>query len=84
MPVNDKKTITPEEIATQVFNSFFGGLGSASSTKDNPSVPAVDPIAEANRLLKKAEEVADQDSAATLLQIADRHIKIIELALDHQ
>lgn len=83
MPVNDNKPKNPEDIVTEIFNSLLTGFGSATTNTATPKAPTVDPIAEANRLLKKAE-TEGPNGAAQLLQIADRHIKIIELALAYQ
>lgn len=82
MPINDPKNITPEQIASEFFSSLFGGAAS-SPGKPKATEPAVDNVKEVNRLLKKAEQ-ATPSEAATLLQIADRHIRIIDLALASQ
>jgi hypothetical protein len=77
MPVNDPKTPKPEDIVHDLVNGFLKSFST-------PTTPAVDPVAEVNRLLKKAEESDYHDESQELLQIADRHIKIIELALAYQ
>ena len=77
MPVNDNKPTT-EDIVNGFLSSFLSGLGTPTGETETPE-PIVDPIAEANRLLKKAE-----DTGADLIQIADRHIRIVELALAYQ
>lgn len=82
MPVNEPKPTTPEALVTEVINNFFSGFGAA--TAKATETPTVDPLAEANRLLSKAEESAYSGETQALLQIADRHIKIIELALSYQ
>lgn len=84
MPFNDNKTIKPEDIINEVVNGFLSGFGAAATNKTTPTVPAVDPVAEVNRLLKRAEESDYSGETQELLQIADRHIKIIELALAYQ
>lgn len=81
MPVNDKKPITPEDIATQVFNTFFGGVTPPKPAADT-TVP--DSFKETYRLLQKAEEVAEPDEAAKILQIVDRHLRLIDLAVSSQ
>jgi len=83
MPVNDNKPKNPEEIVSEIFSSFLTGFGSTTTNKPTPTVPAIDPVVEVNRLLKKAE-AEGPNAAAQTLQIADRHIKIIELALAYQ
>ncbi len=85
MPVNEPKPVTPEALVTEVINNFFSGFGAA--TNKTTETPTVDPVAEANRLLKKAEESADNATpsyTSALLEIADRHIRIIDLALSTQ
>jgi len=83
MPVNDNKTKQPEDIINDVINTFIGAFG-APASGGKPAASAVDPIAEVNRLLKRAEESDYVTETQELLQIADRHIKIIELALAYQ
>ena len=83
MPINDPKNITPEQIASEFFNSLFGG-SAGSPGKPKAAGPAVDNVAEVNRLLKKAEEATSPSEAGTLLQIADRHLRVIDLALSSQ
>lgn len=82
MPINDPKNTTPEQIASEFFSSLFGG-SAGSPGKPKATEPAVDNVKEVNRLLKKAEQSSPSE-AATLLQIADRHIRIIDLALASQ
>ncbi len=86
MPVNDNKPNQSDAIVTDIFNTFLRAFSDAPS-EGKPSAAAVDPVAEANRLLKKAEESADNATpsyTAALLEIADRHIRIIDLALSTQ
>jgi hypothetical protein len=87
MPVNEPKPVNPDTLVKDVINAFFSGLGTTTTTnKVTPSAPTVDPVAEANRLLKKAEEAASKsvNEADILIAIADRHIRIIETALAYQ
>lgn len=81
MQFNDPKNITAEQIATEFFGNLFGSAGSPGKPK--AAGTAVDNVAEVNRLLKKAEQSTPSE-AGTLLQIADRHIRIIDLALTSQ
>jgi hypothetical protein len=83
MPINDPKTTKPEEIFSELFNSLFTGFTTTNTNKTTPTAPTVDPVTEVSRLLKKAEESGPSETA-NLLQIADRHIRIIELALAYQ
>lgn len=80
MPVNEPKT--PEQIASEIFSSLFGG---AASPKASTS-PAVDNVAEINRLLKKAEEVAKghENEADILIVIADKHLRLVDTAMAYQ
>jgi len=75
--------MTPEQIASEIFAGLFGG---AASTPGKPKAAetTVDSVKEAHRLLKKAEETGDLDDSARLTQIADRHIRIIEIAIASQ
>jgi len=81
MPVNDPKATKPEDIINNLINGFLSGI-SSSQPEDQPAL--VDPVAEVNRLLKKAEEAEYSVETQELLQIADRHIRIVELALAYQ
>lgn len=80
MPVNDNKPPSSEDF-NRVFNTLLNGFLSPTASQKT-SEPTVDPVAEVNRLLKKAEEIPSR--ASDLIQIADRHIRIIELALAYQ
>lgn len=82
MTANDK-TLKPEDIVADIFSNFLSGF-SHTTPQTKTSTPTVDPVAEVNRLLKKAEESDYSGETQELLQIADRHIKIIELALGSQ
>lgn len=84
MPANEPKTPKPEDIFNEVVNSFLKGFSGPTSTNEEP---VVDSVKEAHRLLKKAEESADNATPTythELLEIADRHIRIIDLALSSQ
>jgi hypothetical protein len=82
MPVNEPKTPKPEDIVSEIFSNLLSGFA-ATSNKTTPTEPTIDPVAEVGRLLKKAE-ASGPSQAADLLQIADRHIRIIELGLAYQ
>ena len=84
MAINDKPK-SPEDIINGIFSSFMDGLTPPSSPQSEE--PVVDSVKEAHRLLKKAEEAADDASFTytnALLTVADRHIRIIEAALAYQ
>lgn len=88
MPVNDPKTPKPEDIINEVFSSFMKGFTIPTGTVPSPAAkadePVVDSVKETHRLLKKAEEASSPSEAGTLLQIADRHLRIVDLALSSQ
>ncbi len=84
MPVNDKKPITPDAIVNEVLNAFLTGFGTPAAPKAETEEPAVDSLKETYRLLKKAEDTTDPEELVELLQIADRHLRILDLALSSQ
>lgn len=88
MPINDPKSVTPEELANDIFKTIFGFTLPKAAEKDNPKTdtPVVDHVGEFTRLLKSAEAIASEDTlrSAAILQIADRHFRMIELAVSSQ
>jgi hypothetical protein len=75
----------PEDVLSELFSTFFKPT-TTNSTTTKVTAPTVDHVAEASRLLKKAEEAASGsvNESETLIQIADRHIRIIDTALAYQ
>ena len=84
MPINEPKT--PEQIANEIFSSIFGGAAFPKEPSKASTPPTVDNVAEINRLLKKAEEVAKghENEADILIVIADKHLRLVETALTFQ
>jgi hypothetical protein len=75
--------------AESVASAIFADLQKSFEAEETPEAPeeaATDPTVEAFRLLKKAEAAAvgQVDEAEILLQIADRHLRVIEAALLYQ
>lgn len=86
MTTSNPKPMTPEQIANEIFTSLFGGAAFPKSDSKASASPAVDNVAEINRLLKKAEEVAKghENEADILIVIADKHLRVVETALTFQ
>lgn len=73
--------------AESVASAIFADLQKSFETEaEETPEAATDPTVEAFRLLKKAEAAAvgQVDEAEILLQIADRHLRVIEAALLYQ
>lgn len=76
MTVNETQT---DETLDEVFSYLVGKLTGAAT----PAQQA-DPVKEYQRLLAEAEEEPDEYRANRLIQIADRHLRLIEIGLASQ